>query len=283
MACLNISDSLPLETYYLKQLQEKPEQLQLSEIFMQRYPYIGECQCTPFERARVPKFRKALEDSIMTSINNTNDLSKVLRIIDIGSGGAFQTIKIMQGLLDAGYRQMEFTLIDRCYESNYRRCIGEAGCPETPENVQSFVNDVFQPSYPDANIQLFFETDLVSSLTPEKLKELSPDLVLMIDLQSEVEEGSSLLKTCQDKLNGNLPLTTHVAFTDLKPRLRKPSENLVIGACFTTMHLRLWPHFFGKVFQGSREATDHTIFSYKSKVGEYVFNNECFYTNFRES
>lgn len=165
-------------------LERSPLNLLCSYIFATQFPKIKECECFQFDRKRFSNFRSQFEDAIVEQANQfypAEKQEKVFRILDIGAGGCFQTLVILDKFLKAGQKNIELTLADNCYA--HSNC---QGSNESVEQFQKFVEEQLLRKYVDAHVEIKVETGVQEAF--EKYTEAAvepPHVILMIDLQSE--------------------------------------------------------------------------------------------------
>ena len=185
-------------------LVHNPRDLLISMLFRNRYPHLGECECPLYSRIDKPQLRKKMENSLIEKITRMHPLiqwgvSDRLSIASIGSGGCFQELVILALLLRQGYRNIEMTLIDSCYEERIPNRLYSSLL--SVEEFKKCVDDALIPFYPDACIQIEVQTQLKEAFQDIQA-ENAPQIFLLIDLQNEKDEIANvpLLSSCLEMI-----------------------------------------------------------------------------------
>ncbi len=181
-----------------------PTAVKASTIFKQMFSHLRECDCILMPR----RIRHAIEDELISQIKQKyEDKTVPLRIASFGSGECFEEARILTMLLDAGYENVEITVVDTVY----------ANSNKSAEELRTYINDVLLTVKPQAKIEL-----KVQISTDEYIKSITtpPSVLLLIDLQGDSARsgnGDTVLKHCFNKLERVRALQgSLIAYSDYK-------------------------------------------------------------------
>jgi hypothetical protein len=218
---------------FVETLERSPLSLLNSLFFQTQFPAIKECDCYEFDRHRYPQFKTQFEDTIIEQASRLlPEKEKVVRLLDVGAGGCFQTLAILDKFLKAGYKNIELTLVDKCYAKS--NCFGSHN---SVEQFQKFVREELLSKYSDATVNIKIETEIQQVFGGYSEMNEPPHIVLMIDIQAErFDNDKSLLDYCKDFILQNKAFSTKtllVTTSFCRTSRGSLGDNFDYGTCMT--------------------------------------------------
>ncbi len=203
------------EKTFTQQLVKKPEILFNDADFKTKFPGLNECHCPLLDRVTHPEWRKTLENKVIECISEQGlDQTKTLRIASVGSGSCFQELVLLTKLLDKGFTDIQFILIDPVYVKKTTTHEHIA-----VESFKSFIKSEISSDYPKAKIDIEVQGDFEEYLQ-QTAKENQPHAFLLIDLFDEGSTGKTVFEECMPVLDSYSKLIdkkTIIAFSKFEP------------------------------------------------------------------
>lgn len=211
------------EKTFTQQLIKRPEILFKDTDFKNKFPALNECHCPLLDRVTHPEWRQTLETKVIEYICKRElDQTKTLRIASVGSGSCFQELVLLTKLLDKGFTDIQFVLIDPLYVKKI-----ETREKTAVESLKTFIKTEISSDYPKAKIDIVVQGDFQEYLqnTP---KENQPHALLLIDLFDEGSTGKTVFEECMPILDSNsksIDKNTVIAFS----KFESTSKEIGVG------------------------------------------------------
>jgi hypothetical protein len=241
---------------FVEKLERSPKSLLVSLLFNSAFPAITECECFEFDRKKFPTFRSQFEDTIIEQAEKFfPKKEEMVRLLDVGAGGGYQTLVMLDKFLKAGYKNIDVTLADSCYAN--ANCYGS---PDSAEQFKKFVSEELLSKYSDATINIHIENEIQQVFAGYTEKETEPPhVILMIDIQAEKLEEKPLLSYCKDTIFQNAIFSpeTLLVTTGIRPIDRGAlGDYFDYGTCMTKRVQRVMEQIIASTIHGK----EHGIF-----------------------